>query len=59
MFFMQELYEPNMKGLIAGMAGNAWGNTFDWGAIMGTGTVNERVESARPVVEAALEETNK
>ena len=49
-------YTPNNKDFISNVE---WGPTYEWGCILGAETVAEKVEAAKPVVDAAIEETNK
>jgi ABC-type glycerol-3-phosphate transport system substrate-binding protein len=53
--FYGGLYEANNRNYVPGID---WGPTYDWGSIMGAETVNEKVEAAKPVVDAAIDETN-
>lgn len=50
------LYTVNNRAFVPGID---WGPVFDWGAALGDETVNEKVESAKPVVDAAIEEVNR
>jgi ABC-type glycerol-3-phosphate transport system substrate-binding protein len=54
--FYEGLYEPSYRDYVPGFD---WGPTYDWNSILGPETVNEKVEAAKPVVDAAIAEANK
>ena len=35
-----------------------WGPVFEWGAILGDNTVQENIEAAKPVIDAAIDDVN-
>jgi hypothetical protein len=49
-------YEPSYRDYVPGFD---WGPTWDWGSMLGAETVIEKIEMAKPVVDAAIEEANK
>jgi len=53
--FYNGLASLNNRAYVPGID---WGPTFDWGSIFGAETVIEKIEAAKPVVDAAISEAN-